>query len=222
MSYALTLAEVESYLRKCARAVGLDWGIAEEAGKSARWLAAFDLPGPELMLAHLQQLGDKNYHDWIPALRGLDCAVDPWSAAGGVLCPIVTGAALADRASLLLEGQTIRLSVTAYPLLLVATLGQAARFHDCVITTRWEGARVSSFAFDIALDGDSKAIQCEQTDAVECFVETGVQPQRKASTLAYSIDDDVFKRIDALAFTTYVPASEASRAGAGAGLTDND
>ena len=33
MSYFLTLAEVESYLRKSAQAVGLDWGIAEEAGK---------------------------------------------------------------------------------------------------------------------------------------------------------------------------------------------
>ena len=52
----LTLAETESYLRKAARACGLDWGIAEEAGKAARWLAAFDLPGPELLLAHLQHL----------------------------------------------------------------------------------------------------------------------------------------------------------------------
>ena len=222
MSHALTLAEVESYLRKCARAVGLDWGIAEEAGKSARWLAAFGLPGPELMLAHLLELRNRNYRDWIPAVRGPDGTVDPWSAASGLLCPIVTGAALADRAARLLDGQTIRLAATAYPLLLVATLGQAARFHDCIITTRWEGARVSSFAFDIALDGDSTAIQCARTDAVECFVETGVQPQRKASTLAYSIDDDAYRQIDALAFETYVPASEASRAGAGAGLTDND
>ena len=217
MSTALTLAEVESYLRKCARAVGLEWGIAEEAGKSARWLAAFDLPGPELTLAHLQQLDKDNYRNWIP-----DCAADPWSAVGGKLCPIVTGAALADRAALLLDGQTIRLNTTAYPLLLVATLGQAARFHDCVITTRWDGASVSSFAFDIALDGDTVAIQCAQTDAVQCFVDTGMQPQRKASTLAYSIDDGIYKQIDALAFQTYVPASEESRAGAGAGLTDND
>ena len=53
-------------------------------------------------------------------------------------------------------------------------------------------------------------------------VETGVQPQRKASTLAYTVDDDIYKRIDELAFETYVPASDESRAGAGAGLTDND
>lgn len=217
MSTELTLAEVESYLRKCARAIGLEWGIAEEAGKSARWLAAFDLPGPELTLAHLQSIENSDYTARVP-----DCGLSPWSAPGGELCPIITGAALADRAALLLEGQTIRLGKTAYPLLLVATLGQAARFHDCVITTRWKSASVSSFAFDIAIDGDADDIQCAQTDAVECFVETGVQPQRRASTLAYSIDDTIYKSIDALAFQTYVPASEESRAGAGAGLTDND
>ena len=31
MSYRLTLVEAESYLRKAARASGLDWGIAEDA-----------------------------------------------------------------------------------------------------------------------------------------------------------------------------------------------
>jgi hypothetical protein len=56
MTYNLTLAETESYLRKAARACGLDWGIAEEAGKAARWLAAFKLAGPETLLAHLQQI----------------------------------------------------------------------------------------------------------------------------------------------------------------------
>ena len=56
MSNKYTLAEIESSMRKAAQAIGLDWGIAEEAGKSARWLAAFGLPGAELMLAQLQQL----------------------------------------------------------------------------------------------------------------------------------------------------------------------
>ena len=33
MTYRLTLSETETSLRKAARAVGLDWGLAEEAGK---------------------------------------------------------------------------------------------------------------------------------------------------------------------------------------------
>ena len=88
MTDKYTLAEIESYLRKAAQAVGLDWGIAEEAGKSARWLAAFGLPGPELMLAQLQQLEGKDYHDFIP-----DCGDGQWRAKSACLCPIITGAA---------------------------------------------------------------------------------------------------------------------------------
>ena len=56
-----TLAEVESYLRKASQATGLGWDLSEEAGKAARWLAAFDLPGPEISLAHLQRLDGKDY-----------------------------------------------------------------------------------------------------------------------------------------------------------------
>ena len=138
MSYLLTLSEAESYLRKAARARGLDWGIAEEAGKAARWLAAFGLPGPETVLAHLEQLDGADYRQYIP-----DCSQDPWQAPGGLLCPIVAGAALADRSARLLDGDCFELGPTAHPLLLAATVGQAARCHRRVLTTRWAGVSVS-------------------------------------------------------------------------------
>ena len=124
MKEKYTLAEIEVYLRKAAQAIGLDWGIAEEAGKSARWLAAFGLPGPELMLAQIEQLEGKDYRDFIP-----DCGNGQWRAKSTYLCPIITGAALADRASAMLEGKIFKLARVAYPLLLAATVGQAARCH---------------------------------------------------------------------------------------------
>ena len=140
MSYKLTLAETESYLRKVARACGLDWGIAEEAGKAARWLAAFKLPGPETLLTHLQHLAGQDYAAFIP-----DCAVSPWQSSPGPLCPIITGAALADRSAQMLNGKIFQLGATAYPLLLAATVGQAARCHRTVFTTAWAGVEVSCF-----------------------------------------------------------------------------
>ena len=36
MTKKVTLAEIEFYLRKAARAIQLEWGICEEAGKAAR------------------------------------------------------------------------------------------------------------------------------------------------------------------------------------------
>ena len=210
MSYHITLAETEAYLRKAARACGLDWGIAEEAGKAARWLAAFNLPGPEIMLAHLQQLAGKDYREFIP-----DCTVDPWQA-------VITGAALADRSAQMLDGTAFHLAATAYPLLLAATVGQAARCHRRVFTTSWAGVRVSCFENGLSIDGERDDLHLARAESVTCQLDDLAEPQQLPSTQAYKLDAEVFKQIDALAFKTYAPATAASRAGAGAGLTDND
>ena len=217
MSYYITLAEIESYLRKAARASGLEWGLAEEAGKAARWLAAFDLPGPETMLAHLQSLADKDYAAFVPR-----CDLEPWQADGGPLCPIITGAALADRSATMLEGRAIKLGKTAYPILLAATLGQAARFHRCAFTTCWSGLRLDCFGNGLTIAGDREYLLMAEVDQVCICKSDATTPQQVAETGAYGMDEEIFKRIDALAFETYAPATEESRAGAGAGLTDND
>jgi len=57
---------------------------------------------------------------------------------------------------------------------------------------------------------------------VSCQLGDLSEPQLLPSTGAYAIDLETFRAIDALAFRTYAPATAASRAGAGAGLTDND
>lgn len=217
MSYRLTLAETETSLRKVARACGLDWGLAEEAGKAARWLAAFNLPGPETMLAHLQELAGKDYHAFMP-----QAGTQPWHASGGLLCPIVTGAALADRSAQMLDGRVFNLGPTAWPLLLAATVGQAARCHQTVFTTAWAGVRVSCFENGLSIDGNRDDLLLTRVDAVSCQQDDLSDPQQLPSTLAYAIDQEIVKSIDELACKIYAPATAESRAGAGAGLTDND
>ena len=217
MSYRLTLAETETCLRKVARACGLDWGIAEEAGKAARWLAAFNLPGPEIALAHLQQLKGQEFSAYIP-----DAGHRPWQSSGGLLCPIIAGAALADRSARMLEGEVFELGPTAYPLLLAATVGQAARCHRSVFTTAWAGVQISCFEDGLSIEGNRDDLLLPRVDAVSCRQDELAVPQQLPSTLAYEIDQQTFRKIDELAFLTYAPATAESRAGAGAGLTDND
>jgi hypothetical protein len=139
-----------------------------------------------------------------------------------LLCPIIAGAALADRSALMLEGHEFKLGRTAYPLLLAATVGQAARCHQTVFTTSWAGVSVSCFENGLSITGKSDDLLLSLVETVSCRQDDLSTPQQLPSTLAYSIDTDIFKQIDKLAFQTYAPASEASRAGAGAGLTDND
>lgn len=48
-----SLAEIDAQCRKAARGLGCPWGMAEEAGKAARQLAAHGLPGPEALATML-------------------------------------------------------------------------------------------------------------------------------------------------------------------------
>ena len=212
-----TLSEIESYVRKAAQATGLGWGLAEEAGKAARWLAAFDLPGVEIMLAHLQQLNGKDYGEYTPARVD-----DVWHAQGAYLCPLITGAALADRSGQMLTGTEFRLGPVSYPILLAAMIGQAARYHRTTFTTSWAGASISCYENGISIEGNSDDLLVAEVESVKCLQTKGTRPQSLPSTLACDIDGDAWLAIDKLAFTTYAPATAESRAGAGAGLTDND
>ena len=217
MKKKYSLAEIELYLRKASQATGLGWGLAEEAGKAARWLAAFDLPGPEIALAHLQQLDGKDYKKYFPASTSAR-----WQADGDYLCPIVSGAALADRADQLLNGMQFKLGRIAYPILLVATIGQAARYHKTSFTTSWAHIRVNCYENGIRIEGNRDDLLIARVESANCRLGTDMLPQQLPSTLAYSIEADIWNAIDELAFKTYAPATDESRAGAGAGLTDND
>jgi hypothetical protein len=135
---------------------------------------------------------------------------------------MVAGAALADRASVMLEGHPIKLGPTAYPLLLAGALGQAARFHQTAFTLCWAGMRMTCFSHGLSVSGDRDSLLMVEAPHVCCCQEDLTDPEQLASTHAYAIDEDIVRQINALAFQTYVPASEESRAGAGAGLTDND
>jgi hypothetical protein len=212
-----TLAEIESYVRKAAQATGLDWGIAEEAGKAARWLAAYELPGVEITLAHLQQLAGKDYRQFMPT--HLD---DVWRAQGDYLCPFITGAALADRSYQLLTGTEFRFGPVAYPVLLVAMVGQAARYHRVTFTTSWSGVSISCYESGIRIKGNRDELLAAEAESVKCLQSKDTSPQSLPSTLASDVDSDAWLAIDRLAFKTYAPATAESRAGAGAGLTDND
>jgi len=175
----VTLAEVESYLRKAAQATGLGWGLAEEAGKAARWLAAFDLPGPEISLAHLQQLDGRDYKKYFPA--NIDTR---WQAQGDYLCPIVSGAALADRAGQMLAGTEFKLGEIAYPLLLVATIGQAARYHKTTFTTSWANIRVNCYENGIRIEGSRDDLLLARANSASCRHSSDLEPQQLPSTLA--------------------------------------
>lgn len=216
-----SLNEVETYGRRAARGAGMSWGLAEEAGKAARWLAEHGLPGVELLVRLLTINDGRSYSNMAPEVRD-----NRWQASAGDLCPVCCGAALCDRAELLAHGSAIHFNDLACPLLLAPFVDCSRSVDGGSCEMRWPNVR-------LLLSGDGVMLECAKPSAhlseraeevrVSLRLSHTVQPTHLPRTEGIETAASAWRALEALAKRTYVPATDESRArGAGAGRTDND
>ena len=204
-----SLAEIDALCRKAARGAGCPWGLAEEAGKAARWLAARGLPGPEALAALLA------------GARNCPCAgVPAGDAPSRPECALRLGSSLSDRADRITGGEVVSVDV-AQPLLVLAQLGRAATATNAGFRLEWAGVQVLCGLEGPAIDtggellAERATLRCEPSDP-------GVS-SLAADCRSRPVDAEAWTALERLAARTYAPATDASRlAGAGAGLVDND
>lgn len=214
-----SLNEIDAELRKAARAAGLSWGLADEVGRMAR-LVAQSAPW------HLGRLADS-----LEALHGAHHAKRIMSDASSIrsledrpLSPLVLGPAIADRVKDIARGTLLIASPIAMPDLLAPTLIRIAADLRRRLRLRM-GEREIVIGSDMA-----HAIAALRAHNMERGMTISVlpapdrlEPVPEMPSGSVAIADELWRRFDALAVLTYVPASEHSRlVGAGAGLSDND
>ncbi|WP_256749232.1 DUF3726 domain-containing protein [Mesorhizobium sp. Mes31] len=210
----LSLNEVEMLAAKTARGAGFSWGLCDDIGKCAKALAAGGLPWAPSLLA----LARDSPSLAAPTLSFPAEAVSAISAPtdGSCLCPIRTGALIADRPGML-TGHPLRIERVAHPLWLVGF----AALWDVRVRVSWKGA-----CADVA----GGAIAAKAGDAGWLAPDAGVTISRGPDGVREpdgrrraSIDPTVFEALGAIAARTYVPASDNSRAtGAGGSRTDDE
>ncbi len=200
-----SLNEVTALARKAARGAGHSWGIAEESGRTVNWLAArgVDAPG---MLARL--LGGQGGVAMAPR-------IGPHWANDGWICPIMTGAALADRAMAL--DDPVRFHRLAMPLLLAPAVATVALLRDVVLRLDWGNGGFVTDGRDLWVNGASDSAET----ATMTEVSRPTAPARLC-TARVRVDPETAAILDDFAARTYAPATDASRAGAGARGSDND
>ncbi|GAB5469352.1 MAG: hypothetical protein Kilf2KO_23820 [Rhodospirillales bacterium] len=212
----VSLSEIDALGQKAARGAGFSWGLAEEAGRAARWLAACGQPGPEALLETLRRVdGETASH--APLLEGA-----LWKAESGWLCPIAAGAALSDRAQEIASGRAYRLARVMTPLLLVPLLWRAARDLDCRFKLEGPGLAVIALPDGVATRDWDRLRAPEASDLTVARGEEAPVPTTVAGPGPWRTSVDTWRALDRFAHRTYAPATEASRAGAGAGLRDID
>ncbi|WP_443692938.1 DUF3726 domain-containing protein [Pseudomonas protegens] len=129
-----SLNEIESLCKKAARGAGLSWGLAEEAGKAARWLSAHGLDGPGVLATQLRQNDGCAYQQLAP-----DVSAEPWQVPGHALCPLIAGATLSDHSYLLRNNGRIELRQVAHPQLLLPFASATARQLGLWLELSWNG-----------------------------------------------------------------------------------
>ena len=216
----LSRNETESLCLKAARGAGFSWGLAEEAGFAAGWLAAHGMDGTGPLLAHLTaRLG-------LPADTGTP-RPEPghWQSADNhALCPIKLGAAMCD-AALLADGpfgRDTRLDTVAYPILLLPFLVRAAQISASAVVIDWQVGKLR-----IAANGAFDRLAADRwigmTDlAMTLWRATDIRVDQGGRIGLAAISAASLNGLSALALKTTVPATDASRRGAGSATADND
>ena len=232
----LSLNELESLCRKAARGAGFGWGAAEEAGRAARWLASFGLPGPDLLLARLARFdgpgeggrpcGGGNLPVQALSPRSLD---GDWRSAGDTLCPIHAGAALSDTAERVAERGELTLHEVLCPLLLAPFAALVARQVGRPVSIGWADLLVTCDGDAPWLNGTRSHAADELADAVRCVVsiDTGAAQgtelgERAARVTRATPGTDVVAALEGFAQRTYAPATEESRQRGAGGASTGD
>lgn len=218
MSRHLSLSEIDALCRKAARGAGYGWGMAEEAGRSARWLAAYGFQGPEALAAWLRtRQADASQHQ--PTLQD-----GVWRAPRSI-CPLTAGTLINDSESKLLNGRGFELAQVQQPMLMLSMVARIVENRDCTIVFSVGDHDIMCAAQgivcseDILWDKAPADVSCHLAEEQAASMDETVEPASQSR----AVDDGACDILLELAHRTYAPATEASRlAGAGAGTSDND
>ncbi|SIS89404.1 Protein of unknown function [Roseivivax lentus] len=216
----LSQNEIAQLCLKAARGAGMSWGLAEKAGFAAAWMAGRGLDGPGALLAQLRDAMGRPWHEICPVVAPGAFRAE----GGGGLCPIALGAALCDHARLpetAMDETALRVGPVDHPVLLLAFLSDFARTRGAAVRLVWPRGTVLLTA-DGAICGDAEALARETRLDAELSVAAAAPEETPLTCAPLYVPAETLSGLDAFALRTTVPASEASRAGAGAAAGDND
>lgn len=221
--------EVAALCLKAARGAGMSWGMAEEAGFAASWLTARGIDGPRHLLAHLTAAQGRPWGDLCPQV-----APGAWTAAKGkTLCPIALGATLSDHADLpgglgaapSHTGPSHTGPIVAgpvdHPLLVIPFLCTIAAAFGKTVVMDWPEGHLDIDSAGTIAPSEVSSLQGQTGVTLTLSLRSGgpTDPHRVACP---AIAAQTIAGLNAFALRTTVPASDASRAGAGASTNDND
>ena len=202
----ITFSEIETTTKRASKAAGFSWGVAEEIGKSIRSLELFGLPGIINLNQYLKKIKKKHPKKIIKIEKEN-------KAENKEICPIYSGVAFLDRCLELEKLKSLKFYNVSYPLLMLPFISRVSEIMSKRILVEFDN---SSFLLNFDKSIFSKNIEKQ------------AQPQAKVVNIEFienknSFSEQDWKELYKLSEETFVDESDSlKKAGAGAGLTDND
>ena len=228
----MSLNEIGSLVKGASLGAGLAQGLAEEAAKTAMWLAGAGLDRGEVLSEALDRTADHWRRDRL--FDACAACLDGRPDENGAASALCVGPLALDR--LCLESP-LHLGAVDLPVLLLALAAWRSRELGFGVVLHWTGigspveahCRDGSVALlagdpgNLVSDRDRPITITRLADDAEMPVDDFAAARRAAIEQGVTLGEAARKRIEVHFLRSLVEATEASRlSGAGAGLVDRD
>ena len=201
-----SLSEIDTVSKRSSRAVGFEWGIAEEVGKNIRMLEMLGIPGIK-NLNHYYKIRSKKSFEKIKLIDKINIKNQL------EYCPIIAGVNFLDQVRSLENLNEIKLQNMAYPILFLPFLSRASEVVGKKIFLKIDNktfllnfnSSIYSNSFNDGIVTIGNNIEIKFLDNVDSFKENEWIELYKLSEKTFVEENDSLKQ-----------------SAAGAGLTDND
>ena len=201
-----SLSEIETTAKRATRAAGFSWGNSEEVGKCIRLLELFGLPGIQNLNQYYKDRAQKKFEN-------LNLIKEINKPASNVFCPIILGISFLDQIRSLEHYKKIEFHKIGYPLIFISFLSRASEIIGKKILIKFDQNEI---LFNLNVNIQSNLFKKDFPLIANNVEIIFVENQDNFTALEW---DSLYK----LAEDTFVEESESlKKAGAGAGLTDND
>ena len=201
-----SLSEIETVSKRASKAAGYSWGVAEEVAKNIRLLEMFNLPGIKNLNSFFKKKKELR-------LENISLINKDNEANKNEYCPIIAGVNCLDQIRTLESLNEITFKKVAYPLLFLPFISRASEVIGKRIFVKMDD-REFLLNFNNNIYSNHK-----KNEIIESAENIHLKILENQDTFEEKEWNELYK----LSEETFVEENESlKRAGAGAGLTDND
>ena len=200
-----SFSEMDTTTKRATKAVGFEWGVAEEVGKNIRLLEMFGLPGVK-NINRYYQIYKKNFFEEIQKFEK-SCKSNKY------FCPIISGVNFMDQSIDISELKELEIKRMAFPLLFLPFISRSSEIIGRRIFVKIDD---KEFLFNFNHSIYSNYLSSE-------ILEKGEYIDIKFLENKNTFTEDEWSNLYKISERTFVEETEElKQIGAGAGLTDND